>query len=295
MPSDSRLENSVKNAEDELSLIKNQIQQTLLDIREHVLDSTNPFVLPAFPGLEEGAGGSVDATEGADGAAGSEGATGEGESEEEVSEDAVVEEGEGIGEPGLEEEEIVESELGSPGDEEVVVDSIEDPGEDEAHFEDFEDEEQEPLEEEFPEDALEEEEELGEDGEDADDDESETTQASRPEPLDIISLASLVRWVAATLERVGRARLEVLLDAYEQSGRMSPEVKTVARTLCELADEDPYSRIPVRDIVGAMMRLEGVLGHDDGQDNRLLSLIFQDEYEPADSLVASLGLGAEAA
>ena len=71
---------------------------------------------------------------------------------------------------------------------------------------------------------------------------------------------------------------------------MSSEVKQVARTLCELADEDPHTGIPVRDIVGAMMRLEGVLGNDDGQSNRLLSLIFQDEYEPADSLIASLGL-----
>ena len=34
---------SLKTAEDELNLIKNQVQQTLLDIREHILDVTNPF------------------------------------------------------------------------------------------------------------------------------------------------------------------------------------------------------------------------------------------------------------
>ena len=113
---------------------------------------------------------------------------------------------------------------------------------------------------------------------------------AEPGPLDLISLAGLVRWVAATLERVGRARTEVVLDAYEQSGRMSPEVKQVALTLCELADEDPNAAVPVRDIVGAMMRLEGILGNDDGESNRLLSLIFQDEYESADNLMARLGL-----
>ena len=40
---DARLNAGLKTAEDELNLIKNQIQQTLLDIREHILDVTNPF------------------------------------------------------------------------------------------------------------------------------------------------------------------------------------------------------------------------------------------------------------
>ena len=189
------------------------------------------------------------------------------------------------------EEEFVESELGSPQDEEVVVDSVDGQGVEGSGYEEL-----------VEEDGGLEEEDLAEDEQDegehedplADEEETKAREAGTvrgAEPLDLISLAGLVRWVAATLERVGRARTEVLLDAYEQSGRMSPEVKSVARTLCELADEDPYGRIPVRDIVGAMMRLEGVLGGDDAQSNRLLSLIFEDEYSSADSLVASLGLG----
>ncbi|MDA1256827.1 MAG: hypothetical protein O3C10_03170 [Chloroflexi bacterium] len=33
----------VRVLEEELVLVKNQVQQTLLDIREHLLDLTNPF------------------------------------------------------------------------------------------------------------------------------------------------------------------------------------------------------------------------------------------------------------
>ena len=33
----------VRVLEEELVLVKNQIQQSLLDIREHILDLTNPF------------------------------------------------------------------------------------------------------------------------------------------------------------------------------------------------------------------------------------------------------------
>ena len=40
-------ETRVKNLESELSLLKNQVQQTLLDIREHVLEFTNPFTAEA--------------------------------------------------------------------------------------------------------------------------------------------------------------------------------------------------------------------------------------------------------
>ena len=118
MPPDSRLENSLKNAEDELTLIKNQIQQTLLDIREHVLESSNPFVVPAFTGPEERTDSPLDSALGAGGAAGSEPATGEEQSGEEA-EDAEEEQLEEIGEPLAEEEEILESEFGSPEDEEI--------------------------------------------------------------------------------------------------------------------------------------------------------------------------------
>ena len=289
MPPDSRLENSLKSAEDELTLIKNQIQQTLLDIREHVLETSNPFIVPAFTGPEDGTDSPLDSALGTDASADSGAATGE-EGLAEESGDVEEEQLEGTGEPSAEEEEIVESEFGAPEDEEIIVDSDGGPGAGGMQFQDLVEGESEPEEEESAEDDPAD----PADGEQTQEQEEEEDAAgvreAEPEPLDLISLAGLVRWVAATLERVGRARTEVVLDAYEQSGRMSPEVKQVARTLCELADEDPYTGIPVRDIVGAMMRLESVLGNDDGQSNRLLSLIFQDEYEPADGLIASLGL-----
>jgi len=279
VPVDSRLENSLRSAEDELNLIKNQIQQTLLDIREHILDTTNPFTAPAMAGSEYGTENGLDSAVGADGAAGSGEETSE-EISEETPEDVV-------GEGGSEtEEEVVESALDAlEGQGDILADSVEEPGTEGSIFEEEPEEEEEEglAEEESPMDELVEE-------ADADAEEPQEIDALQVEAMDLISLAGLVRWVAATLERVGRARIEVLLDAYEQAGRMSPEVKSVARTLCELADEDPRDGIPVRDIVGAMMRLEGVLGNGDGHSSRLLSLIYEDEFESTDSLVASLGL-----
>jgi hypothetical protein len=51
---DDDTEARVRVLEEELTVVKNQVQQTLLDIREHIFDLTNPF--QATP-ENEGAGG----------------------------------------------------------------------------------------------------------------------------------------------------------------------------------------------------------------------------------------------
>ncbi len=54
MTTDDDTEARVRVLEEELTVVKNQVQQTLLDIREHIFDLTNPF--QATPG-NGGAGG----------------------------------------------------------------------------------------------------------------------------------------------------------------------------------------------------------------------------------------------
>jgi len=293
VPVNQRLENSLKSVEDEFNLIKNQIQQTLLDVREHILDATNPFTTPGFPdGLEEQAdSAAMDSVAGTDQTETSDGPTEEGESEETTEE------------PGEEpEEEILETEVpeGLEGDEILEEGGVDwEPGDEIVEESDAPDGNDIVFEEGGPAGSVEGEEEGEEDEEEVEGEEDPEAYADGDLPdamkelhagaLDLISLASLVRWVAITMERIGRARLEILLDAYQMSGRVSPEVRDVARTLCELAEEEPDGRIPVRDIVAAMMRLEGVLGSDEMQSNRLLSLVFEDEFEPLGSPLASLG------
>ena len=51
---DDDAEAHVRVLEEELTVVKNQVQQTLLDIREHIFDLTNPFRPP--PGRRRGDG-----------------------------------------------------------------------------------------------------------------------------------------------------------------------------------------------------------------------------------------------
>jgi hypothetical protein len=302
----------LKTAEDELNLIKNQVQQTLLDIREHILDATNPFsaiddALTDEDEIEFGddlMGGAA----GAAGAAGADGEDGEG--------------GEGEDDEGTEDLDDTEGD-GEADDEDDLVDELEDPeGEyvddlsDDGYMGDeiiddgmsdgmsprmgpteeiFEEEEVVPDEDEgfeLDEEPSEEDLELDEFGEAAAVSEGETPGAGGAAPplvadFDVLTMAGLVRWVAVTTERLGPNRTEILLDAFEAGGRIAPSTRAVLHHLMALSEEDPTEVVPVREIVSAMVRMEGVLDVTAGSDtNRLLSMLMDVDDDPMDRLLA---------
>jgi len=309
---DARMKAGLKTAEDELNLIKNQVQQTLLDIREHILDATNPFsaIDDALTDEDEIEFGD-DLMGGAAGAAGADGADGEGGDGEdgegsEDGDDLVDDEGEGDDEAddeflddGMEEpedeyvddlpddgymgDEIIDDGMGSGsssgmgGAEEVFEEEEVVPDEDEGFELD-----EEPSEEEFEDDELAERAGVegsapGEDG----------IAAALTADFDVLTMAGLVRWVAVTTERLGANRTEILLDAFEAAGRIAPSTRAVLHHLMALTEENPSDVVPVREIVSAMVRMEGVLDTNAGSEtNRLLSMLMDVEDDPMDRLLA---------
>ena len=312
---DTRVKAGLKAAEDELNLIKNQVQQTLLDIREHVLDVTNPFnnLDPSMMDEDEvaiagaGAAGAAgaDATGGGDEGGGDAGGEESTESEQveatDVAEDEVL-----LGEEDFPDDGDLEEEYEEFETDDVMGGGYSDGGsagalvreelfEEEEEFpaEEFEaDGEPEQLEEsELPEETAAEEEDATEDAERVIGDEDDGTYAGgflgATGELDLVTLASLVRWVAVSQQRLGANRVEVLLDTYEQAGRISPQVRAILKTLSALSDEDPDGPLPVRDIVTAMVRMEGVLTAGRATDsNKLLGLLLDIDDDPLDRLIA---------
>lgn len=317
---DARLKAGLKSAEDELNLIKNQIQQTLLDIREHILDVTNPFNSVAPEMLDDDEEVSIEDGGGMGGEAGTDSESavdGEGG-------DEIVEDEEGIGlEEDLEsmEDGVGEEVLVDDGDsiadeyEDVPEDSYMDDGgsggsggglmemlasepEDEEEPEGFELDDEEETTPEFEadiedeglmepgltEDSMPEEEleNLGSSGDGV----ADAVSAALVADVDLLTMASLVRWTAVTRERLGANRLDILLDAYEMAGRISPQMKNVVRSLSALGDEDDDG-IPVRDVVTAMVRMDGVINSGENREsNRLLGLLLDMDDDPLDHLAA---------
>ena len=302
----------LKTAEDELNLIKNQVQQTLLDIREHILDVTNPFNALddaltdeddlEFDDLMGGGGGG-----GADGAPGADGTTGSGDGEEGTEDGESTDEEEDLA------DEVVDGGMDDPGDDiveeipdddymgdEIIDDgggagpapaAMSDPGE---YFEE-EEEIPEEIPEEFeideePEDTEEEADadgsaaaEVGDDGADGIPRGEGGVLAPLTANFDVLTMAGLVRWVAVTSGRLGANRTEIMLDAFEAAGRIAPSTRAVLHHLMALTEEDPSAPVPVREIVASMVRMEGVLNTDQGTDStRLLSMLMDVGEDPLD-------------
>ena len=322
---DARIKAGLKTAEDELNLIKNQVQQTLLDIREHILDVTNPFNAvddaltdedeiefddlmgggssgPAGAAGTAGAARAVSEGDGDDGEGDGdedlESADGDGESVEEHLDDAaddpvdeIIEE---IPDDGYVEEEIIDDGGGGGG----MPSAVSDPAE---YFEE-EEEIPEEIEEEFkldeePANTGQEPELEGSgkaqdgtdavDGADGADGAADSALAPVTANFDVLTMAGLVRWVAVTTDRLGANRTEIMLDAFEAAGRIAPSTRVVLHHLMALTEEDPSVQVPVREIVSAMVRMEGVLDTSAGTDsNRLLSMLMDVEDDPLDRLIA---------
>ncbi len=311
---DARLKAGLKSAEDELNLIKNQIQQTLLDIREHILDVTNPFNNVVPETLDDEDSMSIEDVGGDGGGDGSGGddAIGEGDGadiEEDVEsiddglDETLMEDDGTLGEeiediPG---DEIIDDGLGGGGGAAGLADLLggepeDDVDEGEEAFELDEDsdeespeleadiEEEDEMEPMLPEDEMTDE--LVEEPRSSGDGVADAIGAALAANVDLLTMASLVRWTAVTRERIGANRLDILLDAYEMAGRITPQMKNVVRTLSALGDEDADG-IPVRDVVTAMVRMDGVINSEENREsNRLLGLLLEMDEDPLDHLAA---------
>ena len=313
-------ETRVKNLESELSLLKNQVQQTLLDIREHVLEFTNPFTAEGrlvrawqertAQAAQTNLGGEADLEsllENDDGAknesAGAVTATApppapiddddwdEFEDEEpmDVAPQAAADSSDDL-EVNLEPEEY-ESEPFADFEEEPMADGMwEDPYDDTEYEDEYEDEHEDDVDKEI--DDSEEVTEIKLEAEEADGEDVEEEPAAPPElrkesvveesalpekdpGMDMITLISLVRWVDKNSERIGKDRVMVILDIYAMSGRITEETRDIVKGLCALGRNDE-TRVPVRDVVAAMLTIDGVLDERVSESQRLMSMLYDD-------------------
>jgi hypothetical protein len=262
-----------KAVEGELSLLKNQIQQTLLDIREHVLELTNPFGSASRRDWGAGPGAAQDsppvvATVLAPPADPEPPATPpppEPEPEPEPEPAAQAS-------PALESFDALFDAPAAPG--------MEGPAG--------------PV----PENAWDAAPAAPQEPAPAQTSAKETheTRPSAPaaEPkmetgtrVDLITLTSMVKWVDQTTRRIGKERVAVILDIYEMAGRIDATTKQMVQRLCALSTGTDDEAIPLRDVVSAMLQIDGLLDARQVDERRLLSLLIDDSFDPFQGLAAT--------
>ena len=95
--------------------------------------------------------------------------------------------------------------------------------------------------------------------------------------MDLVKMISLVRWVDQNMDRIGKDRVMVILDIHAMSGRITEETRDIVKRLCAL-DRDDATRVPVKDVVAAILTIDNVLDDRQTQSQRLLGMLFDDPF-----------------
>ncbi len=107
-------------------------------------------------------------------------------------------------------------------------------------------------------------------------------QADEPRngTLDLTSIAGLARWADSAINRIGRRRIEAIVEIYRMTGHLSPGLDEVLLQLTQLADaEEPEGRITMRECIVVLVQLESLLGRGGRSETALLSLLLDEKED----------------
>jgi hypothetical protein len=91
----------------------------------------------------------------------------------------------------------------------------------------------------------------------------------------VLDIASLGRWADATCRRVGRRRLDEILDVYELlNGSMPEGTRSAVVRMADLCGpRDDPERVGINDVMVVLSQLDGLLRGHGGSEVTLLSLL----------------------
>ena len=240
------LNDKVTQLEDEIKILKNEVQAVLLDLRESCLNYENPFNTGASPltqqpitinqqlplnneqpsTAEEEPGEITDIEDQAS------------ELEEEDQESELVKLEEQTGEAGL----VCEPELGA--DSETIQEEVKGMWhpdiETKAHYK------------------------------------SKDTTDSADGKIDLTTVARLAGWVDEAVKRLGHERTKVILDISEMMGHVNPDLKDILVKFISPILDEHSGRVGKRDYLASLIELGSLLGKDNKSDIALLYILCQE-------------------
>jgi hypothetical protein len=91
--------------------------------------------------------------------------------------------------------------------------------------------------------------------------------------LDLVTMAGLTGWVEQSVKKIGRERTEAVLEISEAMGCVSPDLKSILVKLITLAKQTPCEEIAgTRDYMNSLIKLNSLLGDDNREEKALLLL-----------------------
>jgi hypothetical protein len=91
--------------------------------------------------------------------------------------------------------------------------------------------------------------------------------------LDLVTVAGLTGWVEESTKKLGRERTEAVLDISEVMGYVTSDLKPVILKLIALAPQAPAGIPPrTRDYIDSLIQINSLLGKDNREETALLLL-----------------------
>ena len=96
--------------------------------------------------------------------------------------------------------------------------------------------------------------------------------------IDMATVAGLAQWVTEAVKRLGRERTEAILDISEMMGHVAPDLKNILVKFIKLTP-DGYpgpGKVTTRDYLASLIELDSLLGKDNKSEVALLSILCQE-------------------
>lgn len=95
--------------------------------------------------------------------------------------------------------------------------------------------------------------------------------------VDLVTIAGLTQWAMDTVKRLGREKTETILEISEIAGLLTPEVKHVLTKFADRTSDDYDGSATTQDYITTLIELERLLGRNNrSEEMALLSIICQE-------------------
>ena len=254
------LNDKVTQLEDEIKILKNEVQAVLLDLRDSYLNRENPFSPAASPMVNQPI--IINQPPPAASEEPDDVAPGEDQESELPGAEESANELESVSEPGLNDEPDSAGELELNNEPEPAGEA-------------------EPV---YKQEVIASEETAHE----------EVKRAWRPEiepgalfkarattddttgKIDLDTMAGLAQWVDEAVKQFGSERTEVILDIFELMGHLLPELKNILVKFISSVPAESSGKVTTQDYLASIIKLGNLLGKDNKSEVALLYILCQE-------------------
>lgn len=99
------------------------------------------------------------------------------------------------------------------------------------------------------------------------------------EKIDLTTIAGLTQWVGDSVKKLGRERTEAILDISEMVGHVPPDLKKILVRFINRTPDESDGNPTTRDYIATLIQLESLLGMNSKSDELALLSILSQEVE----------------